>query len=186
MKPRFTHLVTPLFSTLFTAAMAAAALGTAPPARADITIVMNAIDAAGVQQSVGQVLVTQTPYGLVFAPTMDGLPAGLHGFHVHENPSCAALEKGGQWVPAGAAGGHYDPHHAGRHSLPWGEGHLGDLPALYVDASGHAAQPMLAPRLSLADLAGRSLMVHTGGDNHADHPAALGGGGARLICGVAR
>jgi Cu-Zn family superoxide dismutase len=27
-------------------------------------------------------------------------------------------------------------------------------------------------------------MVHAGGDNHSDHPAALGGGGARVACGV--
>lgn len=27
-------------------------------------------------------------------------------------------------------------------------------------------------------------MVHAGGDNHSDHPAALGGGGARVSCGI--
>ncbi|HPY41396.1 MAG TPA: superoxide dismutase [Cu-Zn] SodC2, partial [Thiolinea sp.] len=27
-------------------------------------------------------------------------------------------------------------------------------------------------------------MIHMGGDNHADHPAPLGGGGARMVCGV--
>jgi Cu-Zn family superoxide dismutase len=27
-------------------------------------------------------------------------------------------------------------------------------------------------------------MIHAGGDNHADHPAPLGGGGARMACGV--
>ena len=36
------------------------------------------------------------------------------------------------------------------------------------------------------DFAGRSLMIHAGGDNHADHPAPLGGGGARLVCGVVK
>ena len=36
----------------------------------------------------------------------------------------------------------------------------------------------------LADLKGRALMVHAGGDNHADHPMPLGGGGARVACGV--
>ena len=28
------------------------------------------------------------------------------------------------------------------------------------------------------------LAVHAGGDNHSDHPAKLGGGGARIVCGV--
>jgi Cu-Zn family superoxide dismutase len=27
-------------------------------------------------------------------------------------------------------------------------------------------------------------MLHAGGDNYADQPAALGGGGARMACGV--
>jgi Cu-Zn family superoxide dismutase len=27
-------------------------------------------------------------------------------------------------------------------------------------------------------------MIHVGGDNHADHPEKLGGGGARVACGV--
>jgi Cu-Zn family superoxide dismutase len=27
-------------------------------------------------------------------------------------------------------------------------------------------------------------MIHAGGDNHADHPAPLGGGGMRIACGV--
>jgi len=36
----------------------------------------------------------------------------------------------------------------------------------------------------LADLAGHSLMIHAGGDNHSDHPMPLGGGGARIACGV--
>jgi superoxide dismutase, Cu-Zn family len=28
-------------------------------------------------------------------------------------------------------------------------------------------------------------MIHAGGDNYADTPKALGGGGARIACGVA-
>ena len=45
--------------------------------------------------------------------------------------------------------------------------------------------PVLAPRIKdLKELQGLSLMVHVGGDNHSDHPKALGGGGARLACGV--
>jgi Cu-Zn family superoxide dismutase len=87
-------------------------------------------------------------------------------------------------VPALGAGGHLDPAGSKKHGEPWGDGHLGDLPPLYVAADGSAAQPVLGPRLKLADVKGRSLMVHAGGDNHADHPAPLGGGGARVACGV--
>ena len=34
------------------------------------------------------------------------------------------------------------------------------------------------------EIKGRALMIHAGGDNHSDHPAPLGGGGARMACGV--
>lgn len=153
-------------------------------ARADITVPMNMVDEKGVGSAVGQIAISESPYGLVFTPALSGLAPGLHGFHVHENPSCAPMEKDGKMVAALAAGGHYDPTGSKKHGLPWGDGHLGDLPALYVDGSGSATNPVLAPRLKLADVKGRSLMIHVGGDNHADHPAPLGGGGARLACGV--
>ena len=61
---------------------------------------------------------------------------------------------------------------------------MGDLPALFVNADGKATQPVLAPRLKLSDLTGRSLMIHAGGDNHSDQPVAQGGGGVRIVCGV--
>ena len=149
-----------------------------------LTIPVNVVDENGVGASAGQGVVAESKYGLVFTPALAGLQPGLHGFHVHENPTCAAKDRDGKKVAALAAGGHYDPQKTGQHGFPWGEGHLGDLPALYVDAEGKATQPVLAPRLKLSDLAGRSLMVHAGGDNHSDHPAALGGGGARVACGV--
>ncbi len=149
-----------------------------------LSIAMRIADDSGPGAAVGEVLVSESKFGLVFTPALKGLPPGLHGFHVHENASCAAAQRDGKPVAALAAGGHYDPEKTGQHGTPWGEGHRGDLPALYVDAQGHAQQPVLAPRLKLSDLAGRSLMVHAGGDNHADHPAPLGGGGARVVCGV--
>lgn len=155
-------------------------------ARADITVNMHAVDANGVGPSLGTVGISETPYGLVFTPALSGLAGGgsLHGFHVHVNPDCGPAEKDGKMVPALAAGGHYDPQDSKVHGTPWGNGHLGDLPPLFVDADGKASNPVLAPRLTWKDLKGRSLMVHAGADNHADHPAPLGGGGARIACGV--
>jgi Cu-Zn family superoxide dismutase len=55
-----------------------------------------------------------------------------------------------------------------------------------VDADGNAKQRLAAPRLKLADLKGRSLMLHAGGDNYSDQPQSLGGGGARIACGVVK
>lgn len=152
---------------------------------AELRATMNTVSEAGVGKSGGTVTVSESKYGLVFTPALTGLPAGVHGFHVHENGSCATNQKDGKPVPAGAAGGHLDTTKAKKHGLPWGDGHIGDLPALYVESAGAANNPVLAPRLKkLADVKGKALMVHAGGDNHADHPAPLGGGGARIMCGI--
>jgi len=151
---------------------------------AEATVTLTLAQAEGTGPVVGTVRLVETRYGLALYPSLTGLPPGLHGFHVHENASCAASTKDGVTTPAGAAGGHLDPLGSKHHGEPWGDGHLGDLPPLYVAADGSASQPVLAPRLKLADVAHHALMVHAGGDNHSDHPAALGGGGVRVACGV--
>jgi len=148
------------------------------------TVEIFTATSSGTGPGIGSITVEDTPYGALFTPDLTGLTPGLHGFHVHENPDCGPREKNGAMVPGLAAGGHYDPAGTGRHEGPYGEGHLGDLPPLYVDDSGNAIHPVLAPRLKTADLKGRSLMIHAGGDNYADQPAKLGGGGARMACGI--
>lgn len=120
----------------------------------------------------------------------------------------------GRPAPGMAAGGHFDPEKTGRHHGPYGMnsqmmdghmmgghrmgdhrsgmtarrgamgGHRGDLPPLVVNADGTATLPVLAPQLKVADLSGKALMIHAGGDNYSDDPAPLGGGGARIACGV--
>ena len=156
----------------------------ATPAAGGHTVTMTAVSATGTGASLGTVTIEQTPYGIVFTPSLSGLEPGVHGFHVHEKGNCGPAEKDGKPGAALAAGGHYDPDNSKKHGLPWGTGHRGDLPALVVDAKGGATLPVLAPRLKLAELKGKALMIHAGGDNHADHPEPLGGGGARMACGV--
>lgn len=139
----------------------------------------------GSGKSAGIVTISSSEYGTVFTPDLKGLPTGVHGFHLHAMGSCESSTKDGKTVLGGAAGGHYDPEGTGKHGFPWtNDNHLGDLPALYVNADGVADQPVLAPRVKLTDVKGRALMIHAGGDNHLDHPAKLGGGGARIVCGV--
>jgi Cu-Zn family superoxide dismutase len=153
---------------------------------APLTIQVSEVSADGTGKKVGTVSVEQSAYGLVFTPDLAGLAPGIHGFHIHTNPSCEAGEKEGKMSPAEMAGGHWDPKKAGKHGAPWqDDAHLGELPALYVTADGKATQPVLAPRLkSLDEIKGHALMIHAGGDNHSDHPKPLGGGGARVACGV--
>jgi superoxide dismutase, Cu-Zn family len=175
-------------STLMMLAATASYAASSPAdaaATGPIVINMSFVSADGTSKPAGMIKATDTGYGVILKPALTGLPPGLHGFHVHENPSCDAAEKDGQMTAAQAAGGHYDPAKTNRHDGPYGTGHLGDLPALYVDPDGKADYPVLAPRLKVADIIGHSVMIHAGGDNHADHPAPLGGGGARIVCGVA-
>lgn len=128
-------------------------------------------------KAIGTVVAVDSKYGLLLTPHLTSLPTGIHGFHVHTMPSCADHGK--------AAGGHLDPFKTNKHLGPYDTyGHLGDLPVLYVNKQGEANVPVLAPRLKVAGILNHSLMIHAGGDNYSDSPKSLGGGGARIACGV--
>lgn len=135
-------------------------------------------------QSIGQIHLEDTEYGLLFKPELNSLSQGAHGFHVHELPSCANIQKDGQLVPGLGAGGHFDPDNTKKHDGPYGDGHKGDLPPLFADANGEVKIPVLAPRIKIADIRGRSLIIHAGADNYSDTPKSLGGGGPRIACTV--
>jgi Cu-Zn family superoxide dismutase len=157
-----------------------------PVFAADAVVTMNLVNEQGVGKSIGTITISEGPKGLVFTLKLTDLTPGLHGFHVHQNPDCAAGMKDGKQVPGLAAGGHYDPAATGKHEGHEGKGHLGDLPVLTVGADGTASTAVTAPRLKMSDVKGRALMIHAGGDNYSDQPAPLGGGGARVACGVVK
>lgn len=123
----------------------------------------------------GRVVFTETAYGILITPSLKGLQSGLHGFHLHQHPDCGDA--------GNHAGSHYDPANTNSHQGPYGNGHLGDLPVLYVSPEGVAEIPVLAPRLKIDQLANLTVMIHANGDNYSDNPP-LGGGGARIACGV--
>lgn len=127
--------------------------------------------------AVGYIRADNTIDGLLLTPHLHGLPAGVHGFQVYECPFC-------QHHAAGA-GGHWDPRKTDEHRGPYqGSGHLGDLPVLIVDEKGRATLPVLAPRLTLGQIQGRSVIIHAKMDNYSDSPVENGGEGVRLACGV--
>jgi len=105
---------------------------------------------------------------------------------VHENPDCSPKEKEGIMTAAQAAGPHFDPHRTGKHLGPQGGGHQGDLPRIVANADSKVETTVTVPGLTIADIRNRSLMIHAAGDNYSDAPAPLGGGGARIACGVVR
>jgi Cu-Zn family superoxide dismutase len=178
-----------LTRTIALSALAAAML--APPASAEeLTVDIYEVFNEAVGEQIGTIRLADGDSGLVIEAHLEGLSAGPHGFHLHQNDSCEpAPNKDGQPTAALAAGGHYDPQSTGKHLGPGGGGHKGDLPVLMVlpdEAQGSAPfqRVMVAPQLTLADARGRALVIHAAGDNFRDEPKPLGGGGARVACGV--
>ena len=138
------------------------ALGLASTAgAAELKATMHKITEDGVGAPIGTVTITEGQGGAVFQTDLKGLPPGEHGFHVHQNADC------------------------GPGKNPEGNGQRGDLPVLKGKADGTADERLAAPHVkSLDELKGHALMIHEGGDNYADEPKPLGGGGGRIACGV--
>lgn len=113
-----------------------------------------------------------------------GLSRGPHGLHVHQ---CG--DPRGE-PPCSACGPHFDPlgrPHGGPRSPP--ERHPGDFGNVTADASGRVDEWIDVPGLLLADVIGRSVVVHAGEDDlglgHARQESLkTGNSGARLACGV--
>jgi len=156
---------------------------TARGAAADATI--NSISSTGMGPSLGTVTFADSTQGLTITPKLSGLPPGDHGFHIHQKGDCGPGMNQGKAAAGFAAGGHFDPAQTKKHLGPLStDGHRGDLPVLVVDSRGDATATIVAPHLTVDQIRGRSIMIHAGGDNYSDTPAPLGGGGARIACGV--
>lgn len=112
---------------------------------------------------------------------VEGLPAGLHGAHLHTVGKCDAAD-------FASAGGHLNPH-GKMHGSENPQGmHLGDLPNLTVGADGKGSlTTMLADSAAeleraLFDADGTAVVVHAGPDDNKTDPS--GNSGGRIACGV--
>lgn len=153
-----------------------------------LKVPVNAITDQGVAEEIGTITFVDADgneAGVDILVELTGLPEGEHGMHIHENASCEPAESNGKMTAGMAAGGHLDPAGTKTHAGPEGKGHKGDLPRIRVDAEGAVKTQLHAPQLKTADLKGHSVMIHAGGDNYSDNPP-MGGGGARIACGVIR
>jgi Cu-Zn family superoxide dismutase len=176
----------PTGTAQFLAMVALATMMIALPAlAADLTVTMKKATQDGTGETLGTVTVSNTDGGAAFKLALHGLRPGPHGFIVHENADCGPTFINGVRIPAGAAGSPLDPENIGKHEGPTGEGYLGDLPVLVVEADGTATQTLTAPRIKNIDvLKGHALIVHIGGDNYSDSPSLLGGSAGRFACGL--
>src|SRR5207302_7009384 len=87
---------------------------------AELRANMQQATPTGPGEAVGTVTISDGTGGATVKTALKGLPAGAHGFHIHENGSCQPTTADGKPVPAGGAGGHFDPAHAGKHEGPEG------------------------------------------------------------------
>lgn len=138
-------------------------------------------DAAG--RTVGTALLTPATEGVQVVLSANGLPAGVHGVHVHQTGLCDAPDfttAGGHFNPASRQHGFENP--AGHHA--------GDLPNMTVDANGRGTLNGVARGVtlegsgagSLRKPGGTALVVHAGADDYRTDPS--GNSGARIACGV--
>ncbi|AVT02974.1 superoxide dismutase family protein [Paracidovorax avenae] len=142
-------------------------------------------------QPAGTAVLTETPSGVEIAAQVQGLSAGLHGFHIHANGQCAPGPDAatGKTIPFGAAGGHFDPgmsHQHGQPGAPIDKAHAGELPNITVGADGRGTLRYLNSNITLtpgrASIMGRALVVHEKEDDYKSNPA--GNSGGRVLCGV--
>jgi Cu-Zn family superoxide dismutase len=138
-------------------------------------------DASG--RTVATALLTPATEGVQVVLSANGLPAGVHGVHVHMTGMCDAPE-------FTTAGGHFNPTNR-QHGFENPNGpHAGDLPNLTVDANGRGNLSGVARGVtlngsganSLRKPGGTALMVHATADDYRTDPS--GNSGARIACGV--
>ncbi len=136
---------------------------------------------------IGTVSFTQVNANVVVVAQVAGLPAGIHGFHVHLTGECdAAGDK-----PFASAGSHLNPAENTHGN------HAGDLPTLLVLDNGAGYMTTFTDRFSVADLLdtdGSAVIIHANPDNYANIPErygtadedtlATGDSGARIACGI--
>jgi Cu-Zn family superoxide dismutase len=133
-------------------------------------------------ESVGKVMLRDTPHGVLMELDLTNLPPGEHAFHIHEKGQCKP--------PFETAGGHLNPT-SRQHGFEATTGaHAGDLPNLTVSADGTVKVEVLARDVRLTDASGKglldadgsSLVVHAKADDHKTDPA--GNSGDRIACGI--
>lgn len=170
-----------LLGSVLCVAMAACAGAATKPRAASAPLASGSL-ATATGEPAGTATITAPASGNpVLRVNVSGLPAGVHGVHIHTTGKCEA--------PAFAsAGGHLNPtgHQHGKDN-PAGS-HLGDLPNLTVDSHGNAelVQPMsvdaAALRGQLFDADGAAVVVHAAADDYRTDPS--GNSGARIACAV--
>lgn len=97
---------------------------------------------------------TQSGSTVSLTVNITAAPAGVHGMHIHQMPSC-----GNEGMDAGP---HWDDNDTGatNHHLPPGTGHLGDLGNITIAAAGTGTLTFSNPAWTLGDGAVTDVVPH--------------------------
>ncbi|SFR98815.1 superoxide dismutase family protein [Sphingomonas jatrophae] len=143
-----------------------------PVAMADLA------DASGAARGTARLFQADGGLRLVYDGT--GLPASVHGIHIHTTGRCDAPD-------FTTAGGHWNPTQR-KHGTESPEGpHGGDMPNLTAAADGTTSFTSMltgATVPGMLDADGAALLVHATADDYRTDPS--GNSGARIACGVIR
>ena len=166
-----------LFNIHWLGAAAALVLAAVGPANAAHDASAEMRDRNG--QSVGVVMLRQTPYGTLLHARLSNMPPGTHALHVHAIGNCEP--------PFKLAGPHFFTTSGQQHGLLNKVGaHPGDLPNIHVPTSGSLHVEVLARDINLGDQVfdgdGSSIVIHAGPDDYMTDPA--GAAGPRIACGI--
>lgn len=124
----------------------------------------------------GTVNLSAIPDGVKVSVNLSGLkPNQKQGFHIHEFGNCSAPD-------GSSAGGHYNPTMAPHADLTAEHRHVGDLGNLQADGKGNVQTDIIVAKASVAELVGRSMVVHGKEDDLKSQPS--GAAGDRVGCGV--
>jgi Cu-Zn family superoxide dismutase len=133
-------------------------------------------------EEIGNVALEQLERGVRIYGRAEGVPPGVHAFHIHETGTCEPPE-------FQSAGGHYNPTDE-QHGWNNPQGHhAGDFPNVHVQDDGVLAVEYFSDAVTLGegettlfDEDGSAVVMHEGADDYQTDPA--GAAGPRIACGV--
>jgi len=109
---------------------------------------------------------------------LKNVPAGVHGFHIHEGSSCADDAK--------AAGGHFNPTSMPHAAPDAVSHHSGDFGNVTADEKGEVHTTFVTHSATVAagttSVIGHAVVLHANADDLTTQPS--GNAGARIACGI--
>ncbi|MGH9456567.1 MAG: superoxide dismutase family protein [Thermoanaerobaculia bacterium] len=110
-----------------------------------------------------------------------GVPAGTHGFHIHQVGDCSAPD-------ASSAGDHFNPGGERHGSRGSAQRHAGDFGNVEANANGAVSSSFVINGVTVgagsSSVVGRAIVLHAQRDDLTSQPS--GNAGARIACGVIR